>query len=255
MEDTMTSLKNSARLAGFLYLVMILSALYSHMYVPLQLWVKGDALATTRNILDHETLFRTCILVNLIGAIIFLFLALNLDRLLRKVDPQLSRIMMVLVHLQVPVIFVLAIFKLTALMLLKSGVSSIVATDQLPHLAMLFLEMNGYGSMILGLFAGLWLIPFGMLTYRSKFIPRVLGILLITAGAGYALTSVLAMTVPVFSAQAQMLPFIFFALGEVPIMLWLLIKGIREHVSVIVISETKTTIRPSNRSMKEYIDH
>lgn len=251
MEETMTSLKSTARFAGLLYLVMILTALYSHMYVPSQLLVRGDAPATTRNILNNEMLFRTCVMVNLMGAIVLLFLAVNLGRLLKKVDRQLSNTMMVLVHVQVPVIFVLGIFKLTALMLLKSDVSSIVAADRLPYLAMLFLEMNGYGSMILGLLAGLWLIPFGMLACRSKFIPYVLGVLLIMAGAGYTLTSVVALSLNEFPAWAQMLPFVFFALGEVPMMLWLLIKGVRDHVSVIVISETTATARPS----KAYVNY
>lgn len=246
MGDTITSLKKTARFAGFLYLFMILSTLYSHIYVPSQLWVKGDVLATTRNIFDSEILFRTCVLVNILGAVIFLFLALTLDRLLRKVDHQISRTMMVMVYVQVPVIMVLGIFKLTALILLKTEVSGIVSESQLPQLAMLFLEMNGYGSMILGLFAGLWLIPFGMLAYRSNFIPHHFGILLIAAGSGYALTSIIAMTTPVFAAQAQWLPFIFFALGEIPVMLWLLIKGIREHVSIFVISETNTVGREAS---------
>ncbi len=86
MEEKMTSLKKTARVAGLLYLLMVLTSLYAHVYVPLQIFVKGDTVATTNNILANEFLFRTCIVVSLAGATIFLFLALSLYRLFREVS-------------------------------------------------------------------------------------------------------------------------------------------------------------------------
>jgi hypothetical protein len=238
MEEKMPSIKKTARLAGLLYLIMILASVYSHMYVPSQLLVRGDAAATANNILTNEFLFRSCIVVNLAGAISFLFLAVILYRLFKQENNKLSGTLVALVVVQIPVVFVLNSFKLTALMILKND------PGQLPDLSMLFLQMNGYGMMILSLFSGLWLFPFGTMVYNSRFIPRIFGVLLLIAGAGYTLDGLMAMLLPQYG-QSQMLPFIFFGIGEIPIMLWLLIQGVKDHVSINVIAELKTQIKPS----------
>ena len=248
----MSSLKKTARVAGLLYLIIVFTALYAHVYVPLQIFVRGDAIATTNNILANEFLFRTCIVVSLIGATIFLVLVLTLYRLLKEVNNHLTRLMVALVGVQIPVAFVLAAFKLTSLMILKSDVSNTLS-GQFPDLAMLFLEINGYGNATLALFGGLWLIPFGLLVYKTHFIPRIFGVLLIIAGTGNTFGSLISILSPDYS-PSQVLPFVFFGLGEISMMLWLLIKGVKDHVSIEVMSETKTTIRPTAIKMKEYVE-
>lgn len=249
----MTSLKKTARVAGLLYLVMVLTSLYAHVYVPLQIFVKGDAVATTNNILANEFLFRTCIVVGLIEATIFLFLVLNLQRLLKEVNNHLARLMVALVGVQIPFAFILATLKLTSLMILRSDLSNTVSHGQLPDLAMLFLQITRYGNATLALFGGLWLFPLGLLVYKSRFIPRIFGVLLIIAGTGYTSGSLTSMLFPGYS-QPQLLPFVFFGLGEISMMLWLLFKGVKDYVSIEIISETKTPIRPSAVKIKEYIE-
>jgi len=248
----MTLLKKTARVAGLLYLLMVLTSLYAHVYVPLQIFVKGDAVATTNNILANEFLFRTCIVVSLVGATIFLFLALSLYRLFREVSTPLTKVMIALVGMQIPVAFVLGTLKLTALMILKNEVSVTVSPGQLPDLAMMFLQITRYGYVTLALFGGLWLFPFALLAYKSKFIPRIFGVLLIISGTGYTVDNLIAMLFPDYS-QPPVLAFIFFA-GEIAMMLWLLIKGVKDYVSIEIISETKATVRPSSVKMKEYIE-
>ncbi len=166
MEEKMTSLKKNARIAGSLYLIMVLTSLYAHVYVPLQIFVKGDAVATTNNILANEFLFRTCIVVSLVGATIFLFLALSLCRLLKEVSTPLAIVMVALVGVQIPIAFVLGTLKLTSLMILKNEVSITVSPGQLPDLAMLFLQITRNGYTTLALFGGLWLFPLGLLVYK-----------------------------------------------------------------------------------------
>lgn len=233
MQERMFSIKKTARLAGLLYLLMTITSVYSHMYVPSQLLVRNDAAATAKNILDNEFLFRSCIVVNLVGAIIFLFLSLTLYRLFREVNPKLASTLVALVAVQIPLVFVFNAFKLTSLMILKTD------STQIPDLSMLFLNMNGYGMMIQALFAGLWLIPFGMLAYQSRFIPRAFGVFLMITGAAYTLDGFIAILFPGYG-QSQLLPFIFFGIGEIPIMLWLLIRGVKDHVSIDVIAEVQT---------------
>ena len=234
----MSSIKKTARLAGLLYFLMIMASVYSHMYVPSQLLVKDDATATLKNILANEYLFRSCVVVSVAGAVIFLLLYLNISRLFRQVNNQLTRILVALVIIQIPFVFVLNAFKLTSLMILKTDPAGI------PDLSMLFLQMNGYGMMALSLISGLWLLPFGILVYKSKFIPRVFGVLLILAAAGYTLDGLIAMLFPDYG-QSLLLPYIFFGLGEIPIMLWLLIQGVKDHLSIEVIAEVKTQNRPA----------
>src|SRR5688572_23901782 len=233
MEEKNNSLKKTARLTGFLYLLLVIANTYSHVYVPSQLLVREDAVATAKNILANEYLFRSCVAVNMAGAVIFLFLSLNIYRLFRQVNTQLTRILVALVIVQIPFVFVLNTFKLTSLMILKSEPGDI------PDLSMLFLQMNGYGMMALSLISGLWLLPFGMLVYKSKFIHRVFGVLLLLAAVGYTLDGLFAMLFPDYG-QSLLLPYIFFGLGEIPIMLWLLIQGVKDHLSIEIIAEVKT---------------
>ena len=79
MEQTIVSLKKTARLAGLLYLMLALASFNGIMYVPGKIIVRGDAIATANNILANEFLFRTGIAVHLISVTTFLFLALVLQ--------------------------------------------------------------------------------------------------------------------------------------------------------------------------------
>jgi hypothetical protein len=234
--EQMTSLKRTARTAGLLYLLLIIATAYSHVYVPSQLLVRGDNAATANNILNNEFLFRTCVVVNLAGAIVFLFLSLTIYTLFKQVNNRLASSLVAVVAVQIPVVFVLGVFKLTALMILKNN------SSQLPDFYMLFLEMNGYGMMTLSLLGGLWLLPFGLLVYKSGFIPRAFGVLLIIAAAGYIGDALVLLIAPNENVP-QLLPYILFVLGEIPIMLWLLIKGMKDHLSIDVIAEVQTRVR------------
>ena len=86
MYEKVTSLKKTARVAGFLYLFIALTAPYGLIYVPSQIIVKGNAIATANNILNNEFLFRTGIVSDLISQIIFIFLVITLYKLLRQVN-------------------------------------------------------------------------------------------------------------------------------------------------------------------------
>jgi len=253
MKEKITSLKKTARLAGILYLAMVFTSLYAHMYVPLQIWVGGDAAATSNNILANEFLFRTCVVVSLVEVIILLFLVLVLHRLFKPVNDQLTRLMVALAGVQIPIAFVLGAFKITALMILKGEVASTFSTAQLPDLAILFLEITRYGGITLELLSGLWLFPFGMLVYKSRFIPHILGVLPIIAGVGYMVDSLTFILIPNYHAYTQIAALIFSGVGELSIIFWLLIKGVKEHIAINVVSETKTTVRSSTGKLKEYI--
>jgi hypothetical protein len=97
------------------------------------------------------------------------------------------------------------------------------------------LQTLGDGVLVLGtnlgrflsIYWGLWLLPFGVLTIRSGFLPRILGYALILAGIGYVITCVSYILFPAqLAAVSRMASPLYF--GEVPIILWLLVMGARE---------------------------
>jgi hypothetical protein len=132
--------------------------------------------------------------------------------------------MVILVILQVPVSFFLELFNVTALMVLKGDVLKTLEPGKRQDFAMLFLNIHSYGIMILEVFWGIWLIPLGQLVYKSGFIPRTIGILLIIGGIAYMGSSFIFLLFPVyFSFVSKFI--IVSSLGEIAIMLWLLIIG------------------------------
>lgn len=232
----MISLRKAARLAGLLYLVIVLASVYGHMYVPSQIFVMGDAAATAGNILSNEFLFRSCIVAGLIEATAFLLLALSLYRLLKDVNGQQAKLMAALIGVQVPVALVFAVVKFMALITLKPDAQGMIPAGGVPGVSMIFLNIIRNGSTVLGIFSGLWLLPLGMLIFRSRFIPQALGVSLIVSGAGSVAYGLISVLFPNYG-QTPLPAFIFFILGEIPVMLWLLIRGVKDHISITVISE------------------
>ncbi len=197
------------------------------MYVPSQIIVRGDAAATANNMLQNEFLFRTGIVTDLISQVIFILLVWVLYRLLKSVNEHQAKLMGALVIVGVPIAFLTNVFKVTALMILKKGFMESFEPGQIHDWAVIFLNIGSYGTQMVQLYWGLWLLPFGLLVYRSHFIPRVFGVFLILNGIAYIL---LCLTFLLFPDYLNLvfkfaMPFLF--LGEIPIIFWLLIKGVK----------------------------
>jgi hypothetical protein len=90
---------------------------------------------------------------------------------------------------------------------------------------MLLVTMHKYGMITIEIFSGLWLIPFGQLVFRSKFIPSILGILLIMGGIAYIIESLTFWLFPDYQPVVSGFMLIIYTIGETPIIFWLLIKG------------------------------
>jgi hypothetical protein len=193
------------------------------MYVPSVLVVRGDPAATASNIITSEWLFRSGTVGHLVGQIIFVFLVLALYQLLAPVNRGHAVLMVVLALLGVPVAFVNEVNHLAVLRLL-SGADYLEALTpvQLHAHAMLFLDLRQGGLMFAQVFWGLWLLPLGYLVFRSGFLPRLLGILLIIAGAGYLADVVIRLLFPGIDATVSQFTFV----GELLLPLWLLFKGV-----------------------------
>jgi uncharacterized protein DUF4386 len=220
--------QGTARLAGALYLVAGLPAVFSYQYVPARLFVSGDATATAHNLLASETLFRAGIASELFSTVAFLFLGRAVHRLLERVDERRASLLLTFVLASIPVSFLNAASDLAALMLAR-GPEFLSAFDerQRAALAMVFLRLHGQGLVLAQIFWGLWLFPFGVLVMRSGFFPRILGVLLIAAGFGYVATSLTSIVLPSYLGVVSRVMIVLGGLGEGTMMLWLLIKGVK----------------------------
>ena len=225
----MNSTKKAARFAGLLYLLMSIPAPLTLIYIPSTLIVSGDAAATASKIRASEWLFRLDIAGNLLGQTIFIFVGLALFELFRGVNRRLALVMLILVLVSVPIGFVNELNQIAALILL-SGANFLSAFDpgQLNALLMLFLKLHGNGFLVVEVFWGLWLFPFGVLVYRSGFLPRILGVLLIPAGFAYLAVTTSHLLFPHYGDLVSRVATVL-QLGELPIIFWLLIMGARDQ--------------------------
>jgi hypothetical protein len=215
----------AARIAGALYVSTVPIAFFAWSYVPGKLIERGNATATAENMLAHETLFRLAILADLVGFVIFICLGFALYRLLRDVNRTWAVVMLGFVLVSGAVGFMNALNNIAALILFRGAdFLTVLEKPQRDALAMLFLRLHGQGNVINEIFWGVWLFPFGLLVFRSGFLPRFLGVWLMINCFGWLAVCVTGLFFPPYSdavyRYAQ--PVLF---GEMIIMLWLLIRG------------------------------
>ena len=226
----MTSLSKNARVAGLLYILASVVGVPRLMYIPNKLFVYGNATETAANIAAHESLFRLGIASELLGAALWLFVPLALYRLLEGVDQTLAVLMVILGSLmQVPLFFVNTVTDAAALLFTRGGgYLSVFNKPQTDAFARLFLDLHHQLDLANLVFAGLWLFPFGLLVYKSRFLPRFLGVWLMIACFAWLAFSFTGLIFPAYQDKAFSITQPI-ALGEVATMLWLVIMGAKEQ--------------------------
>jgi len=221
----MSVAKNPGRFAGLLYILTSIIGFFGLGYVPGKLIVQGNGAATASNIAASETLFRLGIASNLIGQAGFIFVALALYDLLKGINRRHSSLMVILIVVSVPIAFLNELNSIAALFLAK-GVDfvSVFEKPQREALIMLFLKLHGRGFVVAEMFWGLWLFPLGLLVYRSRFLPRFLGVWLALAGLAWVILSLTGILLPEYADKVSTYsqPAI---IGEIAFMLWLAIRG------------------------------
>jgi hypothetical protein len=205
----MNDIKKQARSAGLVYVLVAIFGFLSLVIIPSKLIVSGDAAATAERIMETEWLWRVGIAVEVIGSVLFAFLAVLLYRLFKGVNELHALLMMILALIPAAIGFVGTSFGMMAQSVI-SGPEFLSGLDraQLDAIGYMFLRMQGAGTRVEAVFWGLWLLPFGLLVIRSGFIPRVLGLLPQVGGLINQVAMVLEM-------------------GELPIIFWLAIWGAR----------------------------
>lgn len=215
----------AARVAGAVYLSLVLTAPFSLLYVPGKLIVRGNAAATANNILAHEMLFRLCIVADLFSSVIFICLGLALYRLFSDVNRTWARLMLSFVLVSAAIGFMNVLNNIAALTLFRGAdFLAVFEKPQRDALAYLFIRLHNQGEFMNEIFWGIWLFPFGLLVFRSRFLPRFLGVWLMLACFGWLALSLIALlSSPYYDAAFRLAQPLLF--GELAIMLWLLIKG------------------------------
>lgn len=225
----MSSSKTDARIAGGLYLLSGVPAAFSNFYVPSLLYVHGDATATARNIAQHALLFRMSLVADVLGQILFVVMGVLMYKLLEHVGRGRARLMLVLVVIGASLYFA-ADINLTVPMILLSGASFLSAftNAQLDALSMAFLRVHSSGVYVVQVFWGLWLLPFGALVVRSRFLPAFLGRLLWLACLAYVTSSVAYFLSPAHEPAVSHLMQPLGGLCELAMMVWLVVRGVTE---------------------------
>jgi hypothetical protein len=219
----------TSRLAGFLYLIVVLTGFFSLVYVPSQITASADPHTTIGNITHSESLFRLGIVSFVVNQVAFLMLPLVLFRLLRPVGETAATLMVVLAVVSVPIGLVSVSARLDALTLLSEAhYSTALEPQQLQAQVLLALDRYRNGILVTMLFWGLWLFPFGYLVFKSGFLPKILGILLMLGCVGYLIDVFCKLLLPGY-ADSVVADFVRkpAALGEIGTCLWLLCIGAR----------------------------
>jgi Domain of unknown function (DUF4386) len=217
------SVQRTARFAGFLYLILAICGGFAEFAVRQGMIAPGDAATTVGNIMASEGLFRLGIVSELIGQTVFILLVLYLDRLLKPVNQNQGVLMVVFVVVAVTITCINMLNQAAVLLLINgAGYLAVFEAAQLHALVMFFLNMHRAGYLIAQIFFGLWLFPLGYLIYKSGFIPKIVGILLMVACFGYLSDVFSYFLIPGFDVAISKYTFI----GELVLLVWLLIKGV-----------------------------
>ena len=208
-------------------MLVVLAGPFLLMYVPGKLFVRGDATATANNILAHESMFRAHIVLGIVAQLLFIAVVLLLYQLLKGVNRQLASIMVILILIVAPLAFLSIANEVSALTFLRDAkFLGVFDKPQRDTVVTLLINFDQEGILVSEVFWGLWLLPLGLLVYRSGFLPRVLGGWLFINGVAYVVLSMIGLLSPqdYHMAFKVATPILF---GEVALMLWLLIVGVR----------------------------
>lgn len=214
------SLKNTARLAGFLYFLQIPLGIFGLVYIPKTLIISSDLEKTTANILANETLFRFGMVSTIICALVTVATAVLIASILKPVQRTYAQWIVTFTLIAAPISMLNELNHVAILLLAKNPPAQPATTQHL--LLSLFLNLHQYGIKIIDIFFGLWLLPMGYLVMKSGYIPKIIGVLLLVTCVGYLADFVLFYLFP----GANLVVSEYTWLGEVLMVLWLLIKGV-----------------------------
>ncbi|MGL2964237.1 DUF4386 domain-containing protein [Flavobacterium sp. RSB2_4_14] len=223
----MISDKNLARIAGFCYLLVIATGLFSEVFVRQALRVPNDALATAHNIQANEMLFRWGFVADLFNFVVGIPTILILYHFFKKSNKIILQIALAFVIIQTAIIAVNLLNQITPLLLL--GNDTYLTTfqpNQLATLSLLSLNIQAQGYGVGLVFFGFYCILIGYVIFKTNAIPKIIGIGYAVAGLCYLISNFTMFLSKGFANPLFIYLAIPILLGELSLCLWLLIKGI-----------------------------
>lgn len=222
-EMKMNSPKKTARVAAIVFVLIFILGMSTELFIRPGMIVPGDGGVTVKNIAASESLFRLSMVSDLIRQGLLMLLPLILYKLLKPVNKPVASLMVIFALACVP-ISLLNELNHFAVLLLSSGAgySAVFKAEQLNALVTFFLELRNYGTYIPQFFS-FWVLLLGYLVFKSGFLPRILGILLMLGGLCYTVLAVLFFLSPTIDATIFG---VFTFIAESLFYLWLLIKGV-----------------------------
>ena len=216
-----------ARIAGVLYLVITVAAIFAHFVIPEQFIVPGDAAATAANITSSELLFR----IGLIGSELVVLvsevaLSVVLYYLFKPVSKPLS-LLAAVSRLAMTTIHGLNLLNYYFVLQLLTGGDylTVFSPAQVNALVTLFLDAHSVGFTIGIAFLVPHVLILGYLIIKSGYFPKVLGILFVAAGIGYLVDTIGLLLVPGYTTTPGLIALVI-AVAELAFPIWLLVKGV-----------------------------
>jgi hypothetical protein len=218
-----------ARRAGWLYLFIIVAALFAELFVRGRLIEFGDAAATAHNILVHETLYRFGFVAGVAVVLCNLPFGLIVYRLLAPVDRDRAALMALFFFFAIAIEAINLMHHFAPLLLLEDrSYLGVFAPAQLQALAYVSFRYFATGYNLSLAFFGCYCLLAGNLIFRSSFLPRVVGLLITIAGLCYLINSSANFIAPKLAAHLPYLlaPCLF---AETSLCLWLIVYGVDER--------------------------
>lgn len=221
----MASINITARIAGVLYLIVILCGIFAEKYVRITLVDLTDGAQTIANISQNELLYRLGFVSDLLMQLAYFLLPLALYRILKDTNKWLAQIMVLSVSVAVSIMCSNMLNHYTPLLLIQGqGLNPEIMQNQV----LFYLNLHSKGYHIAQIFFGFWLLPLGYLAFKSKLFPKVIGVFLMLGCFGYLIDFILYFLFPTESKALSEWITLPADLGEFSLCIHLLVKGVKE---------------------------
>jgi|SRR5579859_2470131 len=214
-----------ARMAGVFEALEGTGSSVGQVFILSGLIVEGSASATAANILANAPLIWLGFAISLLAVVFHLVWAFLFYGLFKPVNRSISLLATYVIVVGCAIQAVTCLLYLAPLLTLQNAsILSAFTPQQVQDLSFVFLKLNGQAFDTYLIFFGLWCVLIGYLIFRSTFLPRIIGVLLMIDGLGWMLY-----LVPPFAQQVFPLIAVAAGLAEIPLMLWLLVVGLNEQ--------------------------
>lgn len=216
--------KAYSKLVAIMMAITMVAGGFGEIYAPTMLLVPNDATATANNIIASELFYRVSFFAYLVEAMCDITIAMALFILLRPVHRNLALLALLFRVLSTATFAVSAFFYFAPSLILNNAeYMNSFTPEQINALSLLFFNFYSLGGGVFSIFYGIASVIFGILIYRSDYLPNFLGILLAIAGMGFVANSLLIVVAPFYATSAFFLPML---LTNFVFIFWFSLRGV-----------------------------